>query len=464
MINVSNKVIQALKSDTRYITYKVLIYFDGEDNEPVDVTEDCTNIDTVDEVSESNADVPFGSLSCNSLDIELINFDRKYTVSNPNSIYYKKLIADVKVELSFIIELLDGTTEEIVGGTYYTSDWQCSTENSFATVPCYDKLFKIASLPVKQFGVKKNISVSDAYKAIFEAAGIDEKEYKIIGDLYNTIPFLWVDGDLGTNLKNISLTTGTNVYVDKYNTIVIKSIIDSSNTVYSLTDNELFVTKDANSYNSLYDSIEIKYNNSLGAEDKELYNAKVQIDSGTSTLVGLELSECPVYLISSIIIKGGSNISIVKYVLNYDTIDITIQNNGYPIEADIIVQGKIITTTPKTIRQTSSEIVRNNCLSLELPLISTNTYVTNYANLLLELYSHYGSSLDLDLRAYPILEVNDIINIDSTFAKVNKTVCIQKISASYGKESISYSITASLLKEKKIKTAYFVSPSMLLIK
>ena len=105
MVTVTQDVLDALVAPARTILPKIWLEIDGAD---VDITPDLMTLDTTDEVTDASADIPYGCVSCNRLDIELNNLDNKYLLDNDKSPYYGKLIAQRKVTLQYRIKVDTG--------------------------------------------------------------------------------------------------------------------------------------------------------------------------------------------------------------------------------------------------------------------------------------------------------------------------------------------------------------------
>lgn len=427
MIEISDKIKNALNAPMRYIKYKVEVYFD--DTVPTDVTEDVMSIDTLDETSSSI--LPFGEVSYNELTIELDNLQNRYTITNNTSPYAGKLIAGKKVILTYLVETSDGVFESIPGGIYYTDDWITSTDSNSASLVCYDKMSQVGYKPINRFKVQTDINVVDAYIMLFEACGIQSTEYTISSALTGTLPYFWCSADdLRTCLSDLSTLTRTVVYTDRKGIINVMPLVSPFNTDLVLTDNTLILSaKGEPSYSNVYSGVRIKYDIVIGDKLTTLYtNDELVLEPGLNTISNELFETTPVVSITGIKIGSGVQCTVVDYSCTDGTFDIILDNkSANQVKVSLTIEGTVVQFVSNTyFIEQSSDV--NNILEITLPLVSNQDYVHDYAMSILSLYTRYTSSIELSLRGYPAVDIHDRLLLNSPSVSVNDTVQVVRVS------------------------------------
>lgn len=445
MLNISQKAKNALLAPSRYIKFKIEVYFDGEDNPPTDITHDVISFDTVEEVSPSTT-LPFGGVSYNELSVVLDNMQQLYTISNTSSMYNGKLIANKKVKLTYLVETDEDVFEEITGGVFYTDAWSSDNEALTAALTCYDKLALYGNTPVSRFRVAKNISFKNAYIKLFVGAGLSSDDYIIDDTLNGTLEYFWCTGDsLNMCLDDLSMVTISNVYVDKNNKIRVAPASTNSSADLTISDsNIIYTSKSDPSYSNVYSGINLKYNILSASSSTQIYNADaITLTPGENKINDITFNSSPVISISSIVLKATNGAYIKSYDYNDKYASIVIVNSSdTTIVGNLTINGLIGSeVSVSTFVATDNSIVANNIADVSLPIVCSSTYASVYAKSILNMYSDYASIVTIDSRGFPALELFDVVNIESATASINGSYNIVKMAYSF-LDGLSCAITA----------------------
>lgn len=457
MINISTKALEALLSDTRYIKYKVIAHFDKE----TDITEDVISVDTLDEASSSNADNPFGVVSYNEATINLDNIEGKYFIGNASSPYANYLVSGIRIDLYYYIEVGEDVFEEIPGGTYYTNEWSCNTSSLTTLLTCYDRLSIDGLKPVMYSKVHTKMRIKNAFRYLFEACDIASDDYVIDESLNDTLSMFWIDGTtLSEGLTNLAVSTGVNVFVNKDNKIVVKSILNNVKNDLTISDDDIIISSSgAPSYNNIYDKVTMHYLAYMADNNEDVYSVdNITLNPGVNKLTSLKFNKCPVSNISSIIIEGAKNITVQNFNSSDKELELVLNNgNNKAVECSIKVAGAVITTSEQSIviTNTPSPV---NALELTLNNIHSKEYVSSYGNKVLNTYKGTVANLDIPIRGLPILEVGDRLKIVSPTSRVDNDFIINSISHTY--ENGLKGTLKVLASTSKVGEIMFIGPGM----
>ena len=446
MLSISQKAKNALLAPSRYIKFKIEVYFDGEDNEPTDITKDVISFDTAEEVSPYTS-LPFGGVSYNELSVVLDNMQQLYTISNTSSVYNGKLVANKKVVLTYLVEIEDDVFEEIPGGIFYTDAWSSDNEALTATLICYDKLALHGSKPVSRFKIKRGISFKDAYETLFSSAGVNKTDYIIDSNLVGTLDYFWCTEDnLNKCLDSLSIYTMSNVFVDRQDRIVVKPINSKNSSTMSISDNDIIYTsKSSPSYTNIYSGVNAKYNCINIQKDTLVYSVdNINVPIGETTIQNIIFSSSsPILHLSSIVLKSDSDVYIKSYSYTDKTLDLVIVNNRVDSTvASISVYGAVISQITNTLyvdRTTGT----NNVMDIEIPFVCDASYAELYANTILDIYSRYSATITLDMRGYPPIELFDAITVNSPTSSTQGDFSVTNICNSF-LEGLSSSLTVMI--------------------
>lgn len=438
MINISSKVHDALYAPMRFITQRVLVYFDGYDKAPTDITEDVMSIDVLEELT-SSSNLPFGEVSYNEASIELDNISSKYSITNIDSIYSGKLVANIRVKIEYNVQISTGEFVTVPGGIYYTDTWNMNSGQSTVTLTCYDKLFTVGYKPISRFNVQRNISFVDAYKMLMTAVGVKESEYIIDSDIEGTLDYFWcTDDSLVACLNSLALSTCCNVYVDKNDKIRIDSIRYGTVAPISITDSNLIISsKSSPSYANICSGVRVKYQVVTGTSTAELYkNDELELYPGINKLP-VVFGSNPVVALSGMILITNGNCYVSDYTHNDREAILYINNDtDSTITASLTVVGKILDTVESSyfIEQNTSI---TNIMELTIPLVCSYAYVENVASYILNTFSSITGVIDIEMRGHPAIELGDIVYVESPSSGIvgNFQVLNNKTTMSEGLQS-----------------------------
>ena len=414
MINASSEAIQALCAPERFIKHKVLVYFDGPQQPPTDITHDVMSIDILEELTSSSK-LPFGEVSYNEATIQLDNITGIYSITNDNSPYVGKLVSNIKIKVQYSVRLDNDKFYTINGGTFYTDIWSADNSNSTVLLTCYDKLYTVGYKQVEAFPVQRNISFKDAYVMIMKSVGLSATEYAIDDNIEGMLDYFWCVGDTLTQcLNSLAISTCSNVYVDKNDIIRVESITNGDISDVAISDSNLIISaKNSPAYSNVCSGIRVKYKAVAGRKSVELYNNdELQLKPGVNNIQVL-FSQSPAVALSGIVLLSRNKCYVDDFTYTDKSAVIAIINDETSdITTSIVVHGVVLETAEVTHYLEQDSPV-TNILDVELPLVTSMDHVERLSRYILNMFSSITGLIDISMRGFPIIELGDISTINS---------------------------------------------------
>lgn len=470
MLVASDKLKIAIDSDERYITPTVKIYFDGPDQEPMIFSEDdIIDINIVEEIA-NETDTPIGNVCSNELNLELLNKNHIFTLTNKDSILSGKILPNVKCEVLFNVYVDDMNFETIKMGTFYLEDCKSSSNTLSTIITAYDRLYGLYDLTAPDIPIQHNIRVNDLFGLFFNKLGLSKnKDYIIDDSLSSIINIAWLeDSKVGNCIKSLSTSCACIVYVNRNNQIVVKDQLKLNKYDYVLSeDTQISDIVNVPAYNEMCSSVELEYNiPSVNNDMVEVLNiSEFTLQPGINKLSNLKFSKSPVQNITGIEVIQGSNVFIYDYLVNANSMDLELNNmQGQEQTVSIKVYGITIDLTTAYIIKKDDELVNTigeRPMHVTSYLLQDNNISQEYTNVLLSMVTNFGSTMDIALRGNPLIEIADIINISApTYSIVESVIPIKNT------YSLSDGLSATMLCIKAENRTYtdivFVSPGMII--
>lgn len=461
MINVPKEVVDALVAPARSIKTQVFMVIDDV---TVDITGDFMSLDTSDEITNNDGDIPYGCVSCNKATLELDNLSMKYLLDNTESPYYKKLVAQMKVMIRYSVKV-KGTWYDLPDCIYYTDTWKSSTDSGVANVICLDYLSLFAQSDVPEFRVKENITFYDAFKLLFSLMGIPEKKYNISNKLKLPMQYFWNTGEVfQTQLQTLCTAALANVFVDKKEVIQVTSLIDPSESIWSINDSELLVSLNSEpTYDSIYSAIRVTFDKFQNKTIKQIYsNDTVVLTPGVNSLNNLAFDSNLVVKVISANLSAGKNLSIQNIEFSNKVVSLEIYNGSTSTQTvSLTIFGETLETVESLMRFDNRRALANNVLELKLNYILSPALIAIFARRILANYSGLVKELTLNVRAMPILDVYDRITVTSASTNINQEYRIKQINNTFD-AGLTGTIVVTVPTDKSASQYVFLGPGQII--
>ena len=451
MVVISDGAKSALKAMSRYLKYKVIA---RNKNIEFDITDYVIDISTLDELTQLD-NAPFGGVTYNELTITLDNMSGVFNEYVTKDKITRDLNVpniftnDTKWYIIYSVEVSNGLFEDIQSGVFYFDTLTIDTGNHTATCTCYDKLFKAGSLPINKFGVVKDIKLRDAYETVLTNAGYSAADYDLSECPDLLLPIFWgVGTTLSEILTNLSISSITNVFVDKTDRIKVTSAMSEGTPADILTDSTNIITvKGSQPYLNTYSDVVVTYNRLVNSTVSEIVTfVDLEVEPGTTVIDNIVVQAVPVEDIICVSTRLTKDVTVSIADVTDSTLTLNINNaSDEPQVITVRVYGNIIQTVSSTHSVTNTAATNNNVLQLSLPIATTDAYAKAVAASILQYYNNMLPVIEIDTRANPAWELNDIISVQSDTSNINTKMRIISIDATY---SAGYSGTIKLMEVK----------------
>lgn len=142
------------------------------------------------EERETSSGVPVGHISANQATVRLVN-DGRFDPDNRESPLYGLLLPNRLVRIWLGAEV-DGQTEWVPMGSFWSVEWDSATDAPEATVRALDRLEHLRQRVYRTSTVQQNVSAAALAQAILLDAGLAAHEWVIEDDLADVIfPWAW---------------------------------------------------------------------------------------------------------------------------------------------------------------------------------------------------------------------------------------------------------------------------------
>lgn len=438
MIQISDAAKQAITGMCRYIKYKVVA---SNQHHTFDITDYVIDINTLDELTLLDT-APFGGVSYNELVITLDNisgvFNNFATQNSEVSVHNEVpdiFVKGTKWHVYYLVETTDNVFEDILGGVYYFDNLTCDSSNYTATCTCYDKLFSVGSLPINKFGVAKDITLKDAYTKVLLGAGFKHTDIDLTECPDMLLPIFWgVGTTLSEILTNLSNSSATNIYVDKEDKIKVVNSMGTSVPVDTLSDDVNIVSiRGMQPYINTYSDIVVTYDRLVNSIISEVVTlTDIDIEPGETIMENIVVQETPIEDIIGMSIKHDSDIHAEITGVTDSTVSIRIINSSNDTAVVTIrVYANIIQTVSCTHTVTNSTANSSNVLQIALPIATTDAYAKALASNILQYFNNMLPIIEIDTRANPAWELNDILTVTSDVSNIKAIMRIISIDAGF---------------------------------
>ena len=411
----------------RYLDLKLEIFFSGLSGAPLTVSKSNFLID-VDWLEELSADSssPFGVVSSNELTFRLYNENGMFSPTNVASPYYGEIRTGVPVALH-IRPITADEVEWTQLGMYFITGWDAQLTGSHADVRANDIWYFMFNNPMINYPVTKNISYSTLLTEVFALLG---HNVSIDTSLNTVLPYAFISKSTKTFIKDILAASLSYATCSKSGQPIIEAFLKTRVLRATLTDNnQIKSAVSKQSITKAYDGVALSYvipNLSSHAELIAISNLTVPV--GTFTVSGMEYKHNPVWDVNTVLVRDATGkVRLINYSSTQDTLSITVNNTGtIPIDISVYAYGMHVELASVALTDNGSSLlkVNNN-------FIQTISYANIVKGVLQSYISQDVSSLSVDVRGNPLLNLGEKIKLYSAMYNIDFTGIIQRLKYTY---------------------------------
>lgn len=432
-------------ADSRAIEQKVRITFDGL--EPVEVFRNdyLVSVSVLEEAHSQSDSTPFGAVTSNEVDIELLNDQGIFTPSNKNSPYYGKMKRGVKIE-PFIRPMTD--TEEYEWdplGIYYVTDWSATVTGLLATITANDKLYDLFTDNVPDYKVHTNIPLKEFYKDILSLLGVASNVDSSLTDILN---YAYIVSAPKTLLTELGLASIADCFCKHDGSINVQNLRNIGEVRATINDsNQIISASITQSVVQSYDGVSMQCHHIQESDvSSVLSNTSVNIPNGETEWENIQFSQTPVYRILYAEVTGASN-AFVNISKIYPTNISYAVNSADTDQEDcsITLYGTYLEHNKEDLSTMGDNLVKIDNIYVQ----DTEKAILLRQHILAYLYN-WLPILELEVRGNPKFELGDVITAESTRYNLNYTGIIIKQTFDYSSSGLTGTLTllnTDILKE-----------------
>ena len=414
-------------ASSRMVQAKVEICFPSA-TVTVDHTDYIISFDLLEEMCADGSTI-FGSLSSNVFNLTLENFDRRFSPKNVDGPYYGEIA--LGLELKLYMRLVAKTEKTWLSlGSYFVTDWKAPLVGGLAYITAEDSMSSIMRKGTELIEIKEY-----EYYAEFMA---DIDEWYDIGfqmvdhEAPLLFPIVDKDSDLGTVIHEATTAALSFCYCNRSIYPTVTFLIEDRVLRATLTDANQIVNPTAEqSIKAMYDGVKVVYY-SANKHPNELVLSKLEyeVEPGYQEPATIVFDKGPVKDLTTVVLQTSEeNPHVLSFLWTPWTIDLSTQNDSVdPVVSNLQVYGT-------TIEYTKQELFANE--EAENQLVFDNRFLqdADTAEILLYLLDMYCSAdilyLEVEIRGNLLLELNDMVMIQSTAAKLEFVGLIVRIRTTY---------------------------------
>lgn len=433
---------ETYSSETRYLEQKVIIHFAGID--PLEITRNnfLVTTSTLEEAYSSSGSTPFGGVTSNELNISLYNEEGIFNPENKSGKYYGLIKKGVKIE-SFIKPVEEEEWDPL--GVFYVTDWVTNSSGMLAEVTANDKLYNVLNGPTPNFTVFRNIAFVDFITEYFSYFGYSVTVDETIDII---LPYVYMSAYDGNKAFLTSLMTSVlaDCFCGHDGEITILSKIASRATKATFTDNDQIINVSVKqSLVTNYDSAVVTcYKGQESAERSLLSADSVTLVPGLNNVGKFKLSAFPALRIKAVKTVCKDAIKINSFGATDADISCVLQSTA-DTSASLDITGTILEVIISDIGVAGEAPLKVDSKFVQHEKVATQ--IKEYA----EAYVGVNTpALELSVRGNPLLELGDMIEVDSAYYRVKYLGTIIKANYEYqGYLSCSLTLAnASLIKKE----------------
>ena len=438
--NVSEEFIENFNKSAREVHCMVWVYFDGEDERPVEFgTNEISNVQILEELTSRGGSI-LGSVSANELDLELNNKNHRFTPSNPDAQYADKMEPGIKIE-PFIGITTDRGNEFVPLGQFWTRDWDAPSDSTEVRVPCYDRLYHLGQEYVPGIRVQNKTTIADLFSLVLQSVGLTEDDYTIDQDLDVPVRMGWIEpGKLKDVLQKLSEGVAF-VDVDRFNRIRVRShnIIDTkaNDTQIDLDDHKQVITANVpKEYLEVYSKATVKQYKPKLKELQDVLTMDVEIDANDEIWIEeTEFNDAPIGLLHSIVVQNSDNVLISDIQVDGYTCTFKLTNQGgEDEEISVVIMGYPIqqgAVERRAENQDMQKYVGKREVRIENSIVQDRSFAQNKADTLVGILSDPNHRIFVNVRGNPALETGTIVTVDDPSDKINEAGTIVRNQLTY---------------------------------
>lgn len=400
----------------RIIQWKADIYFNGLNNEPLNVNHANYLMDA-DLLEEAFADgkSPFGNVTSNEITLTLLNENGIFSPTKEESPYYGKIKKGVPIHLYCRPSDQSHVTWDELGW-FYVTEWTATITGITASVTANDKLYNVFEMPMPKLPVTANKTFVAAYQEFFAALNTP---VKIDAALRGSLKYFYNTFANKEFLAEISTGTQTYVFCDRDGTPKVYYSRTTQDVAHELTDTDQ-IKNIASKQSAIldYDGAEVVMNVPQESNVNTLLSVKsLLVSAGNYTSANTSFSKTPVYKITAALLQGADEVFISDIKATCVDLVYSLKNStGKEVTTELGIKGTYLDTVATYFSDNG-----DNLLSVDNIYIQTEAYAQEVLKLLRAYVFNKIPVLELEVRGNAKYKLGEKLHVSSAKYAVDFT-------------------------------------------
>lgn len=400
--------------------------------------DEIESISLLEEVGYSTGALPIGNVSANEIDITLSNADRRFDLTNTESVLYGYVKRNRKVRAWLGIKVA-GEIEWAPIGTFWTTQWDIPQDEMYAALVARDRLELLRLTDLAPTPVLTGWTLYDLFEYVLVDAGIGAGGYRIDEDLKDIIiPYAWFDRVTHREaLGRLASCAIIQVYCDKRDVINVHWSLNAETIPVTTFDD------DVNVFRSSYplavaeqvNHVEVSYKHFSPGATSEVYKGHqgVTLEPNVPMTIRVTFSKTPVTSITNVTLGTSLDVTAVVTNLYAWGADITLTNNTTSalVGIDMTITGTALEAGGENIAVAQDEqLIREDGKISERvshDFIQEGEYAQALADQLLGIFKDSRYDVTLENRGDAALELGDHVIVNSGGAPLHYVVTRQTL-------------------------------------
>lgn len=380
----------------------------------------------LEERESETASIPIGNISSNQLTLSIYNRNRSFDAGSGSAI--ADLIKPMrKLTLSFGAAGVDGVTEWIPGGVFWSQEWSVPDDGINADTVGYDLLSLMAQTSYSP-ALMTNVTRYDIIQDIFDDYGLLSSMYYIDPELnVEVIPYVAFDATNHREALRLVVEAGSaSAFVNRLGVLQVQGPnylkTNKATSVRTITASEYFSRSAPSRFVNIANIVKVKTQPLIpDITSSQVYdNNTITIYAGETIVLSIQYNTKPCIDAVASIVDSPVGVSITGAVYYPWGADITIQSTSVSdmtIELEVIATPLVVTGSRTAVARDEASINEFGEKIFEFPdnsLIQDYETAMNIANQILSNYSTARRDLTQEWRGDPALELSDRITTDAS--------------------------------------------------
>lgn len=404
---------EAYNAKSRRIEWKLDIFFNGANQDPVSIVRDNFLISAeVLEEAMSSSNTPWGNVSANELTASIRNTGDIFNPANTSGIYYNKIKSGLKINV--YIRPAASSQDILVEydwdpfGVFYVADWVTKAGGLTAEITAYDRISDVLGAASAKMKVLRNITKADFIQSFFDIVGVPVVIDSAFSDV---LPFGYHTKTNKDFLNNVSAGMNAFIFCDHCGRILVRYMRHTLSAVHTITDDDQIVDVSAQQGIMMdYDGIQLYWKVPQLSSSVEILSVrKLIIPVDKLEVVSQVFSKQPVADVLYAKLTTSNKAQVTWQQATSIDLDYKVVNDDHlEFSSDLSFFGRVVETVDTVVSDPG-----NNLLKLDNIYVQTQEQFESMKRFLRAWVSGIPPLIEITVRGNPQFEIGQKVHVES---------------------------------------------------